>query len=115
MGFVLSSAFQGDYAAHGIGSILIHRYLATNKPLPNDDKELARIAGCTIEQWQNVSRRVRTLFYVADDGLLHQEELDGMLQEAVEFLTMKREFGARGGKATAERKVVPFAKKEAVE
>ena len=113
MGFVLSSAFQGDYEAHGIGSILLHKYLAKNQALPDDDQKLARLVGCTIEQWEKVSDRVRVLFYRGEDGLLHQEELDAMLNDAVTFLTTQRSRGGSGGRAKAEaHKVLPFKAKE---
>lgn len=112
MGFLLTTRLHAQWPAHGAASILIHNYLARGEPLPDDDAELAVLAGGTVEQWREVSAVVRSLFHVEDDGMLHQRELDGMLDEAAEYLAMKRGAGSAGGRAKAENsKVVPIGKK----
>jgi uncharacterized protein YdaU (DUF1376 family) len=111
MGFLLTTRLHTQWPAHGAASILIHHYLACGEPLPDDDAKLAVLAGGTVEQWQEVSTVVRTLFHLEDDGLLHQRELDGMLDEAAEYLAIKRAAGSAGGRAKAENsKVVPIRK-----
>jgi uncharacterized protein YdaU (DUF1376 family) len=113
MGFLLTTRLHTQWPAHGAASILIHHYLASGKPLPNDDAELAVLAGGTVQQWREVSATVRSLFHVEDDGMLHQRELDDMLDEAAEYLAMKRSAGSSGGRAKAENaKVVPIRKKD---
>ncbi len=112
MGFLLSTRLHTQWSAHGAASILMHTYLANGEPLPNDDAKLAVLAGGTVEQWQAVSALVRSLFHLEDDGLLHQRELDDMLNEAAEHLAMKRAAGSAGGRAKAENaKVVPYSQK----
>jgi uncharacterized protein YdaU (DUF1376 family) len=113
MGFLLSTRLRTQWSAHGAASILIHHYLARGEPLPDDDAKLAVLAGGTLEEWQKVSAIVRSLFHAEADGMLHQRELDGMLDEAAEYLAMKRGAGSAGGRAKAENaKVVPIRKKE---
>jgi uncharacterized protein YdaU (DUF1376 family) len=112
MGFMLTTRLHAHWPAHGAASILLHQYLTSGEPLPNDDAELAVLAGGTLEKWQEVSAQVRSLFYVDDDGMLHQRELDDMLNEAADHLAWKRKIGSLGGKATAAaNKVVPIHKK----
>ncbi len=113
MGFMLATRLHGNWAAHGAASILLHQYLSRGEPLPNDDAELAMLACGSAEAWGQVSAQVRSLFYVGDDGRLHQRECDDMLNEAAEYLTRKRHAGGLGGKATAASKVQLIARKSA--
>jgi uncharacterized protein YdaU (DUF1376 family) len=113
MGFLLMTRLHARWPAHGAASVLMHHYLANGEPLPDDDAKLAILAGGTVEQWQEVSAIVRSLFHLEGDGLLHQRELDDMLDEASEYLAMKRAAGSAGGRAKAENtKVVPIRKKD---
>jgi uncharacterized protein YdaU (DUF1376 family) len=113
MGFFLTTRLHTQWSAHGAASILFHHYLARGEPLPDDDAKLAVLAGGTVDQWQEVSAMVRSLFHVEDDGMLHQRELDDMLGEAAEYLAMKRTAGSAGGRAKAETaKAGPFRKKD---
>jgi uncharacterized protein YdaU (DUF1376 family) len=110
---MLVTRLGNDLASHGAASLLIHQYLANGQPLPDDDARLAMLASCGEQEWQSVSTNVRKLFYRGEDGKLHQEECDDMLEEAAEFLTMKRNQGSLGGRAKAEaRKIVPSKAKE---
>jgi len=111
MGRLLATRLHMDWAAHGAASILFHEYLVTGEPLPDDDQQLALLAGADLAAWRTVSDRVRSLFY-RKDGKLHQRELDEMLAEAEDYLTMKRVRGHQGGLATAKGKVVPMRRHE---
>jgi uncharacterized protein YdaU (DUF1376 family) len=112
MGFMLTTRLHAHWPAHGAASILLHQYLISGEPLPNDDERLAVLASGSLEKWIEVSAQVRSLFYVGDDGKLHQRELDDMLDEAAEYLAWKRHNGSLGGKATAASKKVVLIAKE---
>ena len=112
MGRLLATRLHMDWPAHGAASILFHEYLVTGEPLPDDDQQLAILAGGDLQSWRTVSDRVRSLFY-RKDGKLHQRELDEMLAEAEDYLVMRRNFGRQGGLAKAEgEKVVRMQRRE---
>jgi uncharacterized protein YdaU (DUF1376 family) len=81
----------GDYLSHtgyltpledGIYLRLLMRYYMTEKPLPSDQKELARLIRAR-SRWevQALARCVNYYFSVASDGLLHNPRADKEIQQ----------------------------------
>ena len=76
---------------------LLMNYWQTGKPLPDDDKKLARISKCTEEQWLNVRSTVVD-YFVEQDGVLHHNRVEQDLRAVSE----KQTKASLAGKASAE-------------
>lgn len=73
--------YWGDYVKdtlhltvdeHGAYLLLLAAYWINGKPLPDDDKQLARIARVTLKKWKSLSPRVRDFFSARDGHLIHK-------------------------------------------
>ena len=69
-----------SFAEHGVYRLLIDEYMMTERPLPDDDRALARIIGATPKEWSRVAMAVRA-FFVPDNGVLHHKECDEQLAD----------------------------------
>lgn len=58
-------------AAHGAYNLLLDHYYLYEAPLPIDDRALASIVGCSLEDWQNVRDEVVPLFKKRNALLTH--------------------------------------------
>ncbi len=86
---------------------LLMNYWQTGKPLPNDDKRLARIAKCTDEQWLNVRSTVVEYFVEQENVLIHNRVEEDLLS-----VNEKQSNASKAGKASAAaRKKAKSAKK----
>jgi len=79
---------------------LLMNYWQTGKPLPNNDKKLARIAKCTDEQWLNVRSTVVEYFVEQETVLIHNRVEDDLLAVS-EKLTKASKAGKASAKARA--------------
>ena len=69
-----------------------------NGPLPNDEKRLARIAGCDTETFKNHWVIVGFKFLVNGEGELYNEKLEGLRYEDNAFREKQRLNGSKGGR-----------------
>ena len=67
----LADTLYLDVVESGAYLHLLMNYWQTGKPLPDDDKKLARIARCSEEQWFNVRSTVVDYFVQRDGQLIH--------------------------------------------
>lgn len=58
-------------AEHGAYLLLIMNYWQRRKPLPNDDRKLARIVRMTDDEWADARENISEFFQVSDDGWSH--------------------------------------------
>jgi uncharacterized protein YdaU (DUF1376 family) len=67
------------------GAYLLLLFAAWRSPecgLPDDDRKLARLARCSLKQWQRIRPAVMAFWKLAGDGLWHQKKLDEVRQTA---------------------------------
>lgn len=97
--------FVGDYLAdtqhltaaeHGAYLLLIMTYWQREKPLPDDDRKLARIARLGDDEWA-AARETLAEFFEARDGLW----LHGRIERELEVIADKREKARAAGRASA--------------
>lgn len=58
-------------AEHGAYLMLIGHLWTTKKSIPNDDTILARIARCTIQEWQGIRIQIEPMFDLSEKGWNH--------------------------------------------
>lgn len=85
---------------HGAYLLLLMTMWRADGVLPNDDKKLARIVGCTSSRWARIKDEVLE-FFVLEDGVLTNARLKLELKKASEKSNQRAEAGSRGGKAKA--------------
>ena len=86
-----------DVVESGAYLHLLMNYWQTGKPLPNDDKKLARISRCTEEQWLNVRSTIVPFFIERDDVLYHRR-VERDLEKVRDKSTKASEAGKKSGK-----------------
>jgi uncharacterized protein YdaU (DUF1376 family) len=59
-------------AAHGAYNLLIDHYMLFESPLPADDRALASIVGCALDEWQKVRDEVLPFFKTRNALLTHK-------------------------------------------
>ena len=84
---------------HGAYLLLLMTYWQSRKPVPDDDRKLARICRMTDDEWESVRDDVRE-FFVARDGVLIQ----GRMQIELEKIGLKTSAAANAGRISAERR-----------
>jgi uncharacterized protein YdaU (DUF1376 family) len=78
---------------------LLDTYYATERPLPNDPKQLARIVRATTPaERKAITAVVDQFFPVAADGLRHNARADREIPAAQDRITKARENGRHGGR-----------------
>lgn len=95
---------------HGAYLLLLMTMWRSDGALPNDDKKLARIAGCTASRWAKIKGDVLEFFDVEGDALTHGR-LKFELEKAQEKSIKRAEAGTRGGKAKALKTKKPAVAK----
>ncbi len=63
---------------------LIDQYMLRGMPLPCEDRALARLAGCSIEEWREVKSAVLK-FFQEENGVLRQKKCDAILKDQEEI------------------------------
>lgn len=58
-------------AEHGAYCLLLDYYYMSERPLPADDRALASIIGCTLDEWHSVKPAVTRYFSVTNSLLTH--------------------------------------------
>ena len=94
--YLADTAFL-DVIESGAYLHLMMNYFQTAKPLPNDDKKLARIAKCTDEQWLNIRSTVVEFFIEQENMLFHNR-----IENDLRLIGEKQTKQAKAGKASAE-------------
>lgn len=85
---------------HGAYLLLLMTMWRSEGTLPNDDRKLARIAGCTGSRWTKIKDDVLAFFDIEGDALTNKR-LKLELEKASEKSIKRAEAGTRGGKAKA--------------
>ena len=85
---------------HGAYLLLLMTMWRSDGVLPDDDKKLARIVGCTASRWAKIRDDVLA-FFTAKGGQLTNRRLTIELKKASEKSIKRADAGTRGGNATA--------------
>ena len=80
-----------------------------NGPLPENDRRLAQICGCSLRSFRASWREVRTKFVANGDGLINRR-LEEIRSRTLEISEKRSEAGRAGGKASAKANAVASAK-----
>lgn len=83
---------------HGAYLLLLMTMWRADGRLPNDDRKLARIAGCTASRWAKICDDVLAFFEVDGDDLTNKR-LMFELKKASEKSIKRAEAGTKGGEA----------------
>jgi len=81
--------------------LLFATWRNNGKPLPDDDRKLARICRSTVAHWRRALRPTVIDFFQTDDGFLHQKRLESEWNWISEKIEINKINGAAGGKANA--------------
>jgi len=81
--------------------LLFATWRNNGKPLPDDDRKLARICRSTVAHWRRALRPTVIEFFQTDDGFLHQKRLESEWNWIREKVEINKINGAAGGTATA--------------
>lgn len=92
-----------DFATEGAYRRLIDKYMVLGGPLPDDDRALCRLLGCSMEEWLAVSERVRT-FFTARDEKLHHKRCDVELTAQAKRDVTRRKVGKAGAEGRWKHK-----------
>lgn len=85
---------------HGAYLLLLMSMWRADGRLPNDDKKLSRIAGCTPSRWARIKGDVLAFFETDGDSLANKR-LGLELEKASEKSSKRAVSGSRGGRAKA--------------
>ena len=75
--------------------------------LPNDTSQLAVLCGCPQEEFEAVWPKVRLKFKVDGDGLIYNERLEVVRDEALRLHRSRVKGGRKGGLSRAKAKLKP--------
>lgn len=92
----LSTLERGAYL------LLLFYYWRNQEPLPDSDKQLARIARLSPDEWAEASGLVRPLFDLKN-GRLHNKRIDAEIAKAVDISSKRQAAGRRGGRPTSSK------------
>lgn len=101
----LADTLHLDVIESGAYIHLLMNYWQTGKPLPDDDKRLARISKCTDEQWLNVRSTVAEFFQI-NGGLWTHKRVEKDLNK----VRQKSSAAQKAGKASAEARAKKLEK-----
>ena len=88
-----------EFGAHLL--LMIRQWQNAGRPLPDDDRKLARISRLALRRWKQVVRPAIEKYFDVRDGTWSQKKLAKQFEKTAEDVRKKRESGARGGKAKA--------------
>jgi uncharacterized protein YdaU (DUF1376 family) len=83
-------------AALGAYTRLLLRYIASKRPLPDNDRELARLAGCPLVEWRRLRPQLVPDLLQPRDGLL----IDELAEERIDQFEAR---STKNAKAAAVR------------
>lgn len=89
---------------HGAYLLLLMAMWRSDGSLPNDDKKLARIVGCTPSRWAKIAPDVMEFFDIAD-GQVTSGRLTKELEKASEKSIKRARSGKLGARANALKKL----------
>ena len=98
--------YPGDYLAstshlttteHGAYLLLIFHYWSTQKPLPANDQQLARITKLTLDEWMSVREVISEFFQIVGEKWV-SHRIDREIREA----TANKERKSAAGKKAAD-------------
>jgi uncharacterized protein YdaU (DUF1376 family) len=81
--------------------LLFATWRNNGKPLPDDDRKLARICRCSLAHWRRALRPTVIEFFQIDDGFLHQLRLESEWNFVLKTRAIRAIFGSAGGRAKA--------------
>lgn len=87
-------------AEHGAYLLLIMNYWQRQKPLPSDDKKLARIARMTDAEWQDARDTILEFFTVVDGELRHKR-IEAELARVSDKISKAKAAGEKSAAARA--------------
>ena len=91
---------------HGAYLLLIMAYWQRQRPLPMDDKKLARMARLTADEWASIKDEIVDLFSQDGDVLRHSR-IDAELQTASEKIERARNAGKASAAKRSNRTATP--------
>jgi uncharacterized protein YdaU (DUF1376 family) len=115
--------YPGDYlrdtghlsvAEHGIYSLLMANYYATEKPPVADPNAVYRLCRCITDEEKLAADSVVKQFFSVKDGNLHHERIDSEIAKMTERVKANREKGSRGGKAAVVARAIAAATPPAI-
>jgi len=95
----LADTIHLDALESGAYLHLLFNYWQTEKPLPDNDKRLARIAKCTDEEWSGMRDTILEFFAIVDGCWVH-----GRVEADLEFVFAKSVKASKAGKKSAEKR-----------
>ena len=104
--------YVGDYKAEtqgfsheerGVFVELICAYCHRQAPLPDDDKQLAKLAGLSISKWKRMRLTIAPVFTI-NKGLWRLKRLDEQIARGIEIREKRRESGRKGGKKSWQKR-----------
>ena len=104
--------YVGDYRAEtqgfsheerGVFVELLCAYCHRQSPLPDDDKQLAKLAGLSLSKWKRMRPTIAPIFTVKQ-GTWHLERLDEQIARGIETSRQRRLAGQKGGKKSWEKR-----------
>lgn len=78
-------------------------YSSAEGSLPDDERMVARIAGCDLRSLRYIWPAVRAALVMGPDGRLHHHKVDQIRQRIDSWHEQRREAGAAGGRVRAAR------------
>ena len=97
-------------AEHGAYNLLLDHYYSTERPLPDNDRALASLCNCSVDEWLEVKPAV-VAFFKAKNGKLRSKKCESILELAFS----KRKDGAeRVAKYRKHKKPVTRASNQQV-
>lgn len=88
-------------AEHGAYCRLIDYYMQSEEPLPENDRALAAVLRCSLDDWMAVAETVRAFFQEVDGKLIHKRcdrELKTQRKNLSRKAQTSRENGKKGGR-----------------
>ena len=84
------------HAEKGVLVDLLCVYSNHQKPLPDDDRQLARLTGMSPKKWKKMRETISPIFLISD-GLWRLPRLDEQIARSLEIRQKRREAGRAGG------------------
>lgn len=89
-------------AEHGAYRKLIDKYMKARGPLPDNDRALASLIGCMLDEWLAVAPAVRPMFRIVNGKLFHKR-CDAELDWQDSRTRIRQEISAKGVEARRKK------------
>jgi uncharacterized protein YdaU (DUF1376 family) len=96
---LLTTAGRGIYL-----DLLFAQHLEPDCTLPDDERQLVALAGCTREEWEGCREDVLAAFPIVSPGRRQNGRMAHEWRQALEYRDAQRERGRSGGRASAKRR-----------